>query len=268
LEPINRLRDELPKRGGFHKVLDLMKEAKHWNNLPRLLEGLKDCKRPLEEDQLALMVSRAALENRMDVIIECARRVEHTNFRLNTPKIVKRVMWGLHFKAANSNWNAKETQQALRWGEMVANMLEDKEHVGSVIVKEEDIRRLPEVTGTLLELAAVRASRHLEGKDADGKVATYAARIVDIPEKKLTLEEEDKRPIEIKANEWLKEAVPVIHGMKEALRLLDPNTRPRHRLRDMLPPLGKQAKGYAAEVKGGEEKRYGLKAYKSLIAST
>ncbi|PQE08254.1 hypothetical protein CJF31_00009487 [Rutstroemia sp. NJR-2017a BVV2] len=268
LEYIDRLVDEPQKRAGLRKVLNLMKETKHWNNLPRFLEGLKDCKRPLEKDQLQQMIGKAALANRIDIVIECARRVTDTGFRLNEPAVVKSVMWGLHVKAAQSNWAAKETEQALRLGEMVAKMLEDKQHAGGPIAGDDDVRRLPEVIGILLELAAVRASKHLEGKDADGKVATYAARIVDMPTKQLTIDEKSTdKPLENAINQWLREAVPVIHGMKEALRLLDPDTRPRHRLREMLPPLEKQAKEYAAQIHGSEAERWGLKAYNDLIAS-
>ncbi|PQE23804.1 hypothetical protein CJF30_00008799 [Rutstroemia sp. NJR-2017a BBW] len=267
LEPIRQLWDEPSKRKGFRRALYLMVDTKHWNNLPRLLEGLKDCKRPLKKDQVQEMIRKAALANRIDIIIECARRVTDTGFRLNEPEVVKSVMWGLHVKAAQSDWAEKETEQALRLGEMVAEMLEDKQHAGGPIVGDDDVRRLPEVIGILLELAAVRASKHLEGKDADGKVATYAARIVDMPTKKLTIEEDSSMEQEIAVNMWLKDAVPVIHGMKEALRLLDPDTRPRHRLREMLPPLEQQAKEYAAQIQGSELNLWGRRAYNELIAS-
>jgi hypothetical protein len=211
-----------------------MKETEHWNNLPRLLEGLKDCKRPLKKDQLQQMIGKAALANRIDIVIECARRVTDTGFRLKEPEVVRSVMWGLHVKAAQSDWAEKETGQALRLGEMVAEMLDDKQHAGGPIVGEDDVRRLPEVVGILLELAAVRASKHLEGKDADGKVATYAARIVDMPTKKLTIEEKSSsREQEIAINVWLREAVPVIHGMKEDIGLGKCYRRWRSRLRNM-----------------------------------
>ncbi|KAM3068938.1 hypothetical protein ACMFMG_004114 [Clarireedia jacksonii] len=264
LEPIDPLNDEPSKRSSFHKVLELMK-GKDWNNLPRLLEGLKYCKRPVGDLQLLQMVRKAALQDRMDVIIECARRVAYTGFRLNQPEIVKTVMWGLHYKAANSNWDEAETKQALRWAEMVADMLEDKKHAGGVFVKEGNVRALPEVIGVLLELAAVRASRHLEGKDVDGKVATYAARMVDVPEKKLSVEDGPLQAnLDWAMNYWLKEAVPIIHGMKESLQILDPNTRPRNRLMNMLPPLEEKAKRYAAKIRAGT---LGAKLYEQVLGS-
>jgi len=73
----------------------------------------------------------------------------------------------------------------------------------------------------LLELAAVRASEHLEGKDEIGKVADYANRLVNAAPF-MSLEAAHSQGFTL--SRWLKTEIHVLHGIKDALTVLDPES--------------------------------------------
>jgi hypothetical protein len=223
LKHIDRM--ELPNaKKGLLKALDLMQGKRDWDNLPRFLEGLHNAGRKMENLSPFTMVKKAANAGRLDVVLECARRVSSTGFRLKDAVLVNEIVWRIQEKAMLSGWNAKETKQALTWVEMVSVLLEDERHAGSRVVNGEDDPRVqPELVGILLQLAAVRAAQHLDGKDEDGKVAEYAKRFLGLS---LGLEPTVKTadtPEEVHAaNHWLGSMVPILHGMKVAQTVLDP----------------------------------------------
>ena len=56
--------------------------------------------------------------------------------------------------------------------------MDDNRHLGKKNVTIGDIRASPYTIAIPLELAAVRAKRHTDGQDTDGKVALYASRFM------------------------------------------------------------------------------------------
>jgi len=152
---------------------------------------------------------------------------------LHDPEIVTELMWQLQKKAADADWNEKQTKQALVWAEMVADMLEDPRHSGSRIVSEVDPQTLPEVIGILLQLAGMRVSKHLEGKDEDGKVAKYAERLLatDLKVRRWASAQEQ--------NQSLSALVPILHGMNVASTLLPSDKKMSQELKSRVPEVEK-----------------------------
>ncbi|TAQ87252.1 hypothetical protein B7494_g4417 [Chlorociboria aeruginascens] len=222
LEHIDRTQD-LPAVGkGIRHAVTLMENKKDWDNLKPLLKGLKHCKMRILPSDTCFAISQAASKGRLDVILDCARGVSETGFFLKDLAVVARLMWSIQNKAFVSDWNKKETTQALTWAEMVSSMLEDKKHAGGSLVKW-DIRRCPEVIGILLQLSSVRASRHLDGTDEEGKVASYATRLMDNPVQIRSWDTVDlEEPYE--SRKWIYQALPILHGMKIAQTILDPTS--------------------------------------------
>ena len=272
LEHINKLVDLPSSKKGLLQVLRLMQDKRDWDNLPLFLSGLHRAELRLSHPTPYTILARAAGAGRLDVVLECARRVSETGFALKDPGLVSNLVLKIQSNALTSDWEAKETKKALSWVEMVSVMLEDERHGwGGAVTKQDDPRASPVLLGTLLELSAVRAARHLDGKDEDGKVAEYAGKLLSVP---LAPELADKSPDNDQAlhhaNRWLYSVVPIVHGMKVALTVLDPTSQVAKSL---------QEKGSELEKLASQEKEFivnstaengfrgtGLEIYEKLLS--
>lgn len=221
LKHIDVTTDVPGKRESLQQALNLMQEKRDWDNLPNLLQGLSQARyRPGMAMNLKIL-RKTGGAGRQDVILECLRRVKDTGMKLTNPTFTIQVLWWFQHKAVVSDWDNEETQKALAWAETAMVMLEDRNHWGKKTLSvEEDPREWPQIHGILLQLAAVRASKHKNGKDEDGKVAQYA--------KKLSSLQMPYKGPDLKAfgqpNEWLSTHIPTLQGMKLAENILDPSS--------------------------------------------
>jgi hypothetical protein len=220
LQHIDKKKDLNHKKAIF-TAIGLMKEKKDWANLPNLLAGMKLAgvntnKLPMKNRILSL----ASKAGRHEVILECLWRVEDTGMQLKEPEFAINVMSAIQQRALNTDWHEHELAKALKWAELVLVMMEEPKHAGSRILAEDDPRLQPQVIGILLELASVKAVRYLEGRDVDGKVAEYSTRLLGTPLNFKPPVSEDEYAL----NPWLWAHVPVLHGMYEALKVLDPSS--------------------------------------------
>ncbi|KAH8805913.1 hypothetical protein F5884DRAFT_464775 [Xylogone sp. PMI_703] len=264
LEHIDVTKDVPNTRRALFSAIELMQTKSDWDNLPLILQGLNGANRKLKPKDAAKIVRKACLAGRHDVALECARRVGTTGFSLHDPEIVTELMWQLQKKAADANWSEKQTKQALAWAEMVADLLEDPRHAGSRTVSETDPRILPDVIGVLLQLAAVRASRHLDGKDEDDKVAKYAERLSATDLEMLP------RVSSHEANYRLAALVPLLHAMKTTLTVLPDSATSVQKLKSKIPEIERlvselRASEKAREVKGNKPR--GLEIYDLIFGS-
>jgi len=153
----------------------------------------------------------------------------------------------MQFKGITSEWDREQTSKALSWSEMIMEMLEDPKHhasAGGVTPN----RHRPENNGILVQLAAVRAEKHLDGKDIDGRVERWARKLLSGYSKWNVEIDGTKRERASKCNQWVCELVPVLHGLKVAQRVLEPSSELIAPLKQMdadieklLPPLLKGA---------------------------
>jgi hypothetical protein len=277
LAPINLKRD-VPDRGkSLKKALSLMKEKKDWDNLPNLMMGFndkpsfmgkqKDFFNPVMKSVVVRMAGQAGHQ---DVILECLRRASNTGLTLSEEQTVGAVFFWIHNKAYSSEWAASDTKTALKWAEMVDEMLEDPKYTGGALKGEADPRLDPRVIGLLLELASMRAAKN--GTDEEGKVTAYAQRLLNTPvqfqEVPGTTAEEQK----YNSNIWMTFHVPVLHGMKAAQKLLDPASElakglkaKSAELESLIAPAKDFVEGLQAEK---EDKDFmGLTMYKKLLGS-
>lgn len=269
LEHIDRTKDVPNTVKSLFAAVDLMQTKADWDNLPLLLQGLHGANRKLKPRHAARIVRKACLAGRHDVALECARRVATTGLSLHDPEIVTELMWQLQKKAADADWSEKQTKQALGWAEMVADMLEDPRHAGSRVVSYIDPRTLPEVIAVLLQLSAVRASKHLAGKDEDGKVARYAERLLgtDLEVRRWA----NPEPSAHEENYTLSALVPMLHGMKVAADVLPSGTEISQKLKSRIPELEKTTAtlrdAERARADGKENKPRGLEIYDLVLGS-
>ena len=241
LEHIDRTKDIPDTVRGIWKAISLMQNKNDWDNLAPLLEGLKDAKKELKPWFWSKLIRTAGRAGRLDIVLELARRSSSTGFVLREPTIVAELMWWIQYKATNNNWTEKQTKQALTWAEMVIVLLEDPKHSGNkAILGDSDPRTLPEVIGVLLQLSSIRAARHLDGKDEDGKVAEYAERLIGTSLDKtfgVNPVDSDSLPDVYEKCAYLRAIAPVLHGMKVAQQVLDPKSEVTQQLKSKIPEL-------------------------------
>jgi len=165
--------------------------------------------------------------------------VRGTGFVLNDPELVQLYMWYIQDKARQSNWDPKETKQAMRWAEELAKVLEETTHAEAVKSAKLQPRKDPLVIGVMLELSAIRATQITTESEEDKanmikKVSRFAERflaseletIQPLAGESISGTTPEATPIQLAhiRNHYLRSLVPVARGLKIAQTILDPNT--------------------------------------------
>ncbi|KAH8591448.1 hypothetical protein B0O99DRAFT_690538 [Bisporella sp. PMI_857] len=262
LEPLDRTKD-LPKSlGSLNRAIDLMSDRKDWENFPLLVRGYVDTKHEIKPGMAARWITQARKAGCMDIIFECVRR--GTVYNLRTLSQGRAVVSGLQTQAFESGWAEATTKKSLSWAEQLLEMVEEEKHRPSSM--EEDIRKDPIVIGTILELAAIRASTHLNGADAGGKVALYARKLLKILGPK-TIARADNE----KSEQFLKRTVPVVHGIQVAQTVLGPDSTITTQLKAAANDLdnvvhteAKRAQEDLRKEKRNPGRVYGIRFYNEL----
>ncbi|KAL1644458.1 hypothetical protein SLS58_004372 [Diplodia intermedia] len=244
LEHIDRHSDIPSRWHVFSNALRLAETPADWENVGRLIEGLADAGVPMTQMWVQKFVREAAIKGMMHVVLRALQRAERTDVRLGSRETVSRVMWAVRGIAANNGWGEIETDRALRYAQLVVELMESEEHVGGPkrrVPQLGDLRTLPFVIATPLELAAARALRYTEGADKDGMVQLYAERLCanlknfglqeSVPQKGKST---NKNAAEgygkvsgrygrfLEATDKLRRLIPVWHGLVLAQRVLKP----------------------------------------------
>lgn len=200
------LRDVPNARAAARDAVGRMTTREDFDNLPRLLEGLHNAGRRLRPADYARIARRAGERGSIYAVIESARTVRRTGFRLETSETVAEILTHVQLRAVDSGWEESATRQALVWAEMVVDMLEDEQHgrrptttammtaatgepPSSLLPTTPPppppafpLARDPQVLAARLHLAAMVATKFADADaDADaaaGKVAQYAGELV------------------------------------------------------------------------------------------
>lgn len=193
LEPMNPFHKP-NKRHTVKKLVDIMSNTTDdavWSNLPAFLNGIVLAKVDLPPYFYEKIVRKAGEIGKERIVLTCAERSEETGLRLSRRGIAKELMLAFHDRAVRADFQGPELEAAAQRAEKVARMLEDEMHKREKLkAGETDARTSPLVLGVLLELAAARAVHKFESKDQDGKVASYASRMLNIPTFDFLLREE------------------------------------------------------------------------------
>ncbi|OCL11748.1 hypothetical protein AOQ84DRAFT_386613 [Glonium stellatum] len=178
LKHVDQVKD-LPSRWSVLKqVVELSKDQKDWDNVVKMLEGFYLAGIHLKPRQLVKLIRRANQANMQHIVLRALQQVKTTGLSLKNPEILEAVLIGIRNKASQSGWEPESTKKALAFTEQVMELMENPEHLGTSFAKSGDPRASPLVIALPLELAVIRAARHLDGKDADGKVKIYAVRLM------------------------------------------------------------------------------------------
>ncbi|TDZ24138.1 hypothetical protein Cob_v003091 [Colletotrichum orbiculare MAFF 240422] len=272
-------RDSLPaSRTITWKALRAMETAEDWNNFGRLLAGMHHAGRRFTDVDAVKMIRLAGVKGQVYTIIEAARQVRKTGFRLDTSEKVNETLHSVQMRAAGAAWDQDKTEQALRWTEMVLAMLEDKAHQPKHrdVPSDEQLRfplhKDPQVVAAALHISAVLAVKHNDGKDVGGKVAKYAAQVLKRwpagaglknlhPEGAYKNRESGVAYLVESRTQYLAAASPILHGLLLAARVVDKQTA--QRLKAISDALGLEVNQEVENDQGPAAR--GLATYQTLF---
>lgn len=261
LKPLNH-KEEPATRPAIKKVVDLMTETKDWRNLRGFLEGLMTARRSVKGFQMEKMVRKVNECGKMGVVLECLQRVEDTGLGLWELRVAREVMWGATAKAMQADWSEEGVEQAVKYAEMVWEMMLDPRH-REKMHGDQDAKKRPEVIGVLVQMHAARALVENIGDDV-GLVEKYVKMMLQVwGNTEKTFEEGDWDDANFKLTMW----APVWHGMAMAQKVLGAKTPIGKELGTKLKELESliaQAQPLVRDNSTEEGPRRGLRLYESL----
>lgn len=246
-----------------------MSTNEDYENIPRLLEGLRNARAKLVPNTSAKVTMKLGQKGQQHVILDCARRGEKTGFDLSDYELVRQVLWFFHSKAAVAEFDQDETKKALAWSEQIFELMQLPENCGKGIKGDQlDPRTQPLTVGVLLELAAVKAAKFQDGKDVDGKVEKYAKQLLATG---VNIAEPSAHPKE--KNFWLATVFPLVHGLKVAVEVLGSSSQVAQELKAAKDKLDRSVdvalKDYrAAQVSSGWQTSPTVESYEKLSAGS
>ncbi|KAK6949988.1 hypothetical protein Daesc_008311 [Daldinia eschscholtzii] len=240
-------------------------------NLRPLIEGVAYAQRHFDPSFYCKILRVLGAKGRIFDVIELARGVARSGFRLDSSEKVNEVLHWVQMKAVDADWDPAETAQAFRWAEMVLELMQEenhlpKRHKNEYLLKGElPLHRDPMVLLAPLHLAAALVSK--QGAEADevvvDKLVKYARDVVRLwPQgKKLSevqpaalYEEYDKMGYLQEPNKYVVITAPLLRGLEiaiEALETRNPDLAAQLRSRrDILSAEVKEALGKARGNRG------------------
>ncbi|RWA09997.1 hypothetical protein EKO27_g5122 [Xylaria grammica] len=228
-------------------------------NLKPLLEGVHYAGRKLRHAFYAKILRVVGAKGHVYAIIDCARSIRRTGYKLDSSEKVNEVLHYVQMKARDAAWNEAETRQALRWAEMVIDMLHDEAHQPqrhkdeSILPGEMPLTRDPMVLAAPLHLAAVLVAQRKAGEETLDKVHKLARDIVALwPEDKKLKELQpsqlyanmDKLGYLLRPTKFVAIATPLLHGLETAVKVVKP---------ELASQLQTRCNTLAAEIKAARE---------------
>ncbi|KAK8076466.1 hypothetical protein PG994_003738 [Apiospora phragmitis] len=97
-------------------------------NLRPLLEGIHNTRQRLDADFWTKMTRVIGAKGHIYEMIECARRAKATSYRLDNSERLNEMLLYVQLMAVESGWRPSQTEKALRWSEMIIELLETEAH--------------------------------------------------------------------------------------------------------------------------------------------
>ncbi|KAK3942434.1 hypothetical protein QBC46DRAFT_309465 [Diplogelasinospora grovesii] len=261
------------------RALNAMKTPSDFANLPRLLEGVcSQAHRKLNGSLYPKMVRRAAMADCLTVVIDCAKQVKRTGFKLDSSETINELLVWIQKGAIDSNWDKKTTQKALKRTQQILDLLEEdenhqpKEEVA--VSRAFPFYRDPQMLAARLHMAAALAVKHHGGKDLDGGlVAKYAQELVQLwPEETGLLElhptiayadsREGMRYL-LERNGFVWYASPILSGLRMAAQVVEPELA--QQLKKRAAAVGDELQTALAVARKSHSTQRGVALYNKLF---
>ncbi|KAI0014106.1 hypothetical protein F4779DRAFT_560742 [Xylariaceae sp. FL0662B] len=235
---LNPFNGDIPEaRRSVMSAIQQFETPEDFANLRPLLEGVAHTGYNLDPSFYCKIVRVVGRKGHIHDLIECARGVRRTNLKLDSSEKANEVMHWVQMKAIESQWDEEETRQALRWAEMVIDMLQSDEHQPArrkdeaPIQGELPLSRDPMVLLAPLHLAAALVSKYEPKEEIVEQLNKHANDIVRLwPEGKKLTEVQPKELYEKEhgmgylrdLNKFVTLAAPLMYGLETAVKVVEP----------------------------------------------
>ncbi|KXJ94455.1 hypothetical protein Micbo1qcDRAFT_231941 [Microdochium bolleyi] len=239
--------------------------AEDFANLQPLLEGLHQAGRKLKPRQQSQLARIVCERGQYQALLECARAVKRTGFKLETHEVVLKLLTTIQMKAVHAGWSPAATKQALRHAEMVLEMLESEDHaprkrqVGTEWVPGTRLQTTPMMILAPLHLAAALGDVEKTTKYARDLLHVWPA------DKKLITAQldmlADKEFHDVSPSHQLFVLAPLASGLERAVGVVEDAG-----LREQLQARARNLREDVEERKSRcKETHLGYEAYKSVF---
>ncbi|KAK8123525.1 hypothetical protein PG999_003443 [Apiospora kogelbergensis] len=199
-------------------------------NLRPLVEGIHNTNRKLDADFWNKMTRVVGSKGRIYEMIELARRAKWTGYRLDDSERVNELLLYVQLKAAEGGWSKGETEKALRWSEMVIELLQTDAHMPKSSQASSRLEYDPQVLLAPLNLASsLVAKAGVDTENVMEKVTKYARDVVRLwPEGKQLKELHQPEAYQSRnnmaylavPNKFVALAAPLLHGLESAVQVV------------------------------------------------
>ena len=238
-----------------------------WDNLEPFLHGIVMAKVKVKPPNFWAKITRKACGvGKEQIIIRCAERPKETGVTLKHEGLARELFLGFHDRAAHAGFEGPELEAISRRAEHVARMLEDELHgAGKLTEGEVDARKDPVVLAVLLELAAEKAVHTHNGEDLEGKVFSFATKLLHLEDRRAM--SELNNPTEAEQNKALWHLIPIQNSIKWALKIdLVKKSSVGKQLQAELETLTKIVESTVSSLRGkvGSRPTHGLTMYDEI----
>lgn len=161
------------------EAVTAMQTPRDFDQLNRLLAGLKHAGRQHNPRTLGVITRFLGSKGQLARVIEAARQVKRTGFRVASPPVLHSILNRCQVKAVDAGWERAETEQALKWARHALEMAAlDSHKYPRGATPSTPLHRDPIALTTPLHLSAALAVGHHGGHDVDKVVTSYARQLV------------------------------------------------------------------------------------------
>jgi hypothetical protein len=161
---IDRFKD-IPNSGkAYQEATQLMTTKEEWDNLGTLLAGYKKAGIRLKRQQYDAAIRRAGKHRQPYAIIECAKQASKTGFLLNNTSSVALLLASVNIKIIKPAGEESEVQEALKWNQLVWDLIQRPEHLRDAASPREQPHFNPAIRGLILyaQTSAVKEQQAAE----------------------------------------------------------------------------------------------------------
>ncbi|KAF7542559.1 hypothetical protein G7Z17_g11470 [Cylindrodendrum hubeiense] len=172
---IDRFKDVPNSKKALISVLELMKTKEDWDNLGTLLAGYQKAGIRLPQHHYMKMIRKAGRNGQIYSIIECAKQAQKTGFELSQKEHVIQLLTFINNKVTHAGPGDAKSVDALRWTEIVLDLLQRPPHVNESLTALEQTQSHPLVRGQVLfaQASAVQSLKQQE-KPAETELAALS----------------------------------------------------------------------------------------------
>ncbi|RTE78127.1 hypothetical protein BHE90_007417 [Fusarium euwallaceae] len=156
---------EIPNsKKALGEVLGLMETREDWDNIGTLLAGYKKAGIRLQSYHYDKIIRKAGQSKQTYAIIECAKQSGKTGLFLTRKNHLVLLLADINNKITSPSGEANESAQALKWIELVLDLIQRPEHQQKGVKTTDRVHDSPVVRGLLLfaQASSIKAQQAAE----------------------------------------------------------------------------------------------------------